>query len=68
MSSSQDRFIIRQDTHEERSNGFKNVSTEMIQTETGREKQSDKNEHPRTVEQHQMVKCDFRSTKKGERK
>ena len=43
MSNSQDKFIIRQDTHEERSNGLKNVSTEMIQIETGREKKSDKN-------------------------
>ena len=70
MSNSQDKFIIRQDTHEERSNGLKNVSTEMIQIETGREKKSDKNQHPRTVELYQMVKykCDLRSTKKGERK
>lgn len=37
MSNYQDGFI-RQDTHEERGNDFKNISTEMIQTETGRGK------------------------------
>lgn len=43
MSNYQDGFIIRQDTHEERGNDFKNISTEMIQTETSRGKKSDKN-------------------------
>ena len=44
MSNSQDGLIIRQDTHEERSNDLKNWSIEIIQTETEREKKiSDKN-------------------------
>ena len=38
MIKSQDEFIITQDTHEERGNDLKNISTEMIQTETGRGK------------------------------
>ena len=37
MIKSQDEFIITQDTHE-RGNDLKNISTEMIQTETGRGK------------------------------